>query len=218
MTIALAIALVLPSASALGQPAPRIATLEHADSVAIAVDCQHLLTERRLGALHDGYPLSFTIKVTMLESVPLWADRSIASREASFRVVYRKWDSSYEIVLKDFYGDPFTGKFYSIDDILALLEERFFSAIVPIATLDTSAQYYIESETKYRNMTFDDIQSADKWLRNGYSSGGPAEDSAADRSVGSRLLQLLWDLAGPGSETVTARTDNFRLHQLRSSD
>ena len=205
-----------PAASA--QPVPRVTAFVHDDSLAVAVDCERLITDRRMQRLSDGYPLSFYIRLNLMRAVPLWADQKLKSIDADFRIAFRKWDSKYELVLKDFDGQPIRESHQNLDGVLISLEDHLLVTVMPLISLDSSAQYFFEIEAGYRNLTFEDVQSAEKWLRDGSRPDSLDSEAASGETFGSRILRFIWDMAGPGSEKTESRTDIFRLPQLRSSD
>jgi hypothetical protein len=69
---------------------------------------------------------------------------------------------------------------------------------------------------EYRNLTLEDVKSAEEWLR-----GTAPPDSTARQGGGplkGGVLGFLWDLAGLKGERREIATPKFRRDQLREAD
>ncbi len=200
---------------AAAQTTPRITPLIYRDSLAVAIDCEELFDDSRIRELHDGYPLSFELKLSLRKRVPLWTDSKIGAVKSRFRVTFRRWDSRYDLELVDFGRSHFSAHFETPDEILLELEERLFATIEHVSRLDSTSHYYIEVEVKYRNLTFDDVKSTEDWLTNGDNRGD--FDTSETIDFGEHLVKFLWDIAGPGADSRKSTTREFKLGDLRIS-
>jgi len=194
---------------------PRIAVFNYSDSLAIEVDCTELFTPHRVELLQNGYPLSFALKVSLSQDKKLWFDSHIAKASARFRVVYRKWDNRYSCELNDFAGYTTSETYESLDDILHELEERLFATFAMISELDESTRYYFNVNVEYRNMTFDDVKSADRWLRSNRHEKQLDSNGTDKSSFGEKVLGLLWNIASVNVEKDESATQRFWLSELR---
>jgi len=207
------VCLALLGAAAPGAQTPRVAAFIYQDSLAVAVDCAQLLGEERRDRLHAGYPLSFILELNLMRYDPLWFDAQVLSRQARFRITHEKWDGRYLLALSDFSGVATEDALERLGDVLLELEDRLFATLAPLVDLDAGARYYCSVAVEYRNLTLEDVKSAEQWLR-----GGAQGDSSAERggrTLGEEALGLLWDLAGLKGERHKAATPKFRLGQLR---
>jgi hypothetical protein len=205
--------LALLSAAAPGAQTPRVAAFTHQDSLAVTIDCAPLLSDERRDRLHEGYPLSFILELSLMRHDPVWFDTQVLSREARFRITYEKWDERYRFALSDFSGVTTEAGLERLGDVLLELEDRLFTTLAPLADLDPKVRYYCAVAVEYRNLTLEDVKSAEQWLR-----GGAQRDSSAalgSRTLGEEALGLLWDLAGLKGERHKVATPKFRLSQLR---
>ena len=208
-----ALCLALLGATAPGAQTPRVAAFLHRDSLAVAVDCAPLLTEERRERLHEGYPLSFVLDLRLMRPDPVWFDTEVISRQARFRITHEKWDARYLCVLHDFGGEGAEVEFARLEELLLELEDRLTTTLMAAADLDAQARYYYTVAVEYRNLTLEDVKSAEEWLR-----GAAARDSTAARGggpLGGGVLSFLWDLAGLKGERRETATPKFRLGQLR---
>jgi len=192
---------------------PRVARFNYNDSLAVEVDCSELLTDRRVELLYNGYPLSFILTLSLFKEDRLWFDSEIMKVSARFRVVYQRWNRQILLELSDFDGVSLSGEFESVSDVALVLEERLFTVLESLSELEISSRYYLEIEVEYRNLTFEDVKAADKWLKNGNYS----EDTAAGTgsSVGEGVLGFLWDMVGLKAERQKTTTESFRPDELR---
>jgi hypothetical protein len=210
--ICLCIALLASDAEA---GMPKIAIFNYSDSLAIEIDCSDLFTERRTELLRHGYPLSFVLEVSLFRDDRLWLDSRIAKTSARFRVVYQKWDNKIALELSDFSGTRTFEEFITLDEIMLELEERLFMSFGEVSTFEDSHDYYFEIEVLYRNLTFDDVKSADRWLKNGNSMDSTDFDRSGGISISEEVLGFLWNLAGLKAEKEKSKTEKFRPPQLR---
>ena len=194
---------------------PKIAIFNYSDSLAIEIDCSDLFTERRTELLRHGYPLSFVLEVSLFRDDRLWLDSRIAKTSARFRVVYQKWDNKIALELSDFSGTRTFEEFITLDEIMLELEERLFMSFGEVSTFEDSHDYYFEIEVLYRNLTFDDVKSADRWLKNGNSMDSTDFDRSGGISISEEVLGFLWNLAGLKAEKEKSKTEKFRPPQLR---
>jgi hypothetical protein len=212
LCICLCIALLASDAEA---GMPKIAIFNYSDSLAIEINCSDLFTERRTELLQHGYPLSFVLDVSLFRDDRLWLDSRIAKNSARFRVVYQKWDNKITLELSDFSGSRTFEEFATLDDIVLELEERLFVSFGEISAFEGSNDYYFEIEVLYRNLTFDDVKSADRWLKQGNSVDSADFDGSDGKSVSEEVLGFFWNLAGLKSEKEKSTTEKFRPFQLR---
>ncbi len=215
MGIAILVLQIAVFSTATGQSNPRVTPLIYSDSLAVAVDCEGLFNDIRIEELHDGYPLSFELKLTLRKKVPIWSDPKIEVLKSRFRVTFRRWDSRYDLELIDFSRSHFSADFETLDEVIFELEERLFATIKQISQLDSTNQYYIEIEVKYRNLTFDDIKSTEEWLAGNYN--GTDSDTVESSNLGENLVRFLWNIAGPGADSRKSATRVFKLQDLRIS-
>lgn len=194
---------------------PKIAIFNYSDSLAIEIDCSDLFTERRTELLRHGYPLSFVLEVSLFRDDRLWLDSRIAKTSARFRVVYQKWDNKIALELSDFSGSRTFEEFATLDDIILELEERLFVSFGEVSAFEGSHDYYFETEVLYRNLTFDDVKSADRWLKKGNSMDSADLDRSGGKSVSEEVLGFLWNLAGLKAEKEKSTSKKFKPLQLR---
>lgn len=207
------VCLALLGAAAPGAQTPRVAAFVYQDSLTVGVDCAPLLSEERRDRLHAGYPLSFILELNLMRYDPVWFDGRVLSRQARFRITHEKWDGRYLLALSDFSGVATEAELERLGDVLLELEDRLFATLAPLADLDSAARYYCSVAVEYRNLTLEDVKSAEQWLR-----GAAARDSSAERggrTLGEEAVSLLWDLAGLKGERHKVATSKFRLGQLR---
>lgn len=194
--------------------APRVVAFIYLDSLAVTLDCAELITPKRIEMLENGYPLSFELSVSLLEHQKIWSDVLAAKVKSRFRIVRRSWDGMLAFELSDFCQTVTSHVFGSIDDVVEELEERLFTTMTGISDLNDSKEFYLVVDVRYQNLTFEDVKSADRWLRYG---SGPASDSihSDDRSIGEEILGFLWDMAGLKTENERISGMKFRLSDLR---
>ncbi|MBU1317954.1 MAG: hypothetical protein KKG33_14560 [candidate division Zixibacteria bacterium] len=194
--------------------APRVAAFVYLDSLAVTVDCAELITPKRIDMLENGYPLSFVLSVSLLEHQRIWSDILVAKVNSRFRIVLRNWDGMLEFELSDFCHTVTSQILESMDDVIQELEDRLFTTLVRISDLDDSKEFYLVVNVEYRNLTFEDVKAADRWLSDG---GGSVGDSSRndEKSVGEEVLGFLWDIAGLKAENERISGDRFRLSDLR---
>lgn len=197
---------------------PRVARFNYNDSLAVEVDCSGLFTDRRLELLHNGYPLSFILTLSLFKEDRLWFDSETLKVSARFRVVYQRWNRQILLELSDFEGAPLSDEFESVTDIAHILEERLFTVLEGLSELDRSSRYYFEIEIQYRNLTFEDVKAADKWLKNGDRNLSADSTEGAGKSLGEGVLGFLWDIVGLPAERQKTATEKFRLDELRRGD
>ncbi len=196
-----------------GAQVPQVAAFLHHDSLAVAVDCEPLLIDAYRERLHEGYPLSFVLELSLMRYDPVWFDTQVISREARFRITHEKWDGRYLCAIQDFNGRAAEVEFSRLDDVLLELEDRLSATLRAAAELDAKARYYFAVAVEYRNLTLEDVKSAEEWLR-----GAEAPDSASAPGggpLGGGVLGFLWDLAGLKGERREIAMPKFRLGQLR---
>jgi hypothetical protein len=194
---------------------PKVAIFNFSDSLAVEVDCSELFTSRRIELLYHGYPLSFELEVSLFRDDRLWLDSRVSEASTRFRVVYQEWNNKIALELSDFSGTRTVEEYRSLEDVLHELEVRLFTSFGEIATFGGSHDYYFEIDVRYRNLTFDDVKSADRWLRNG-GSVGSADSTGA--SIGEEILGFFWNLAGLQAEREKSTTQRFRPSELRHGD
>lgn len=197
---------------------PRVARFNYNDSLAVEVDCSGLFTDRRLELLHNGYPLSFILTLSLFQEDRLWFDSEILKVSARFRIVYQRWNDRILLELSDFDGVSSSDEFGSLIDIAHVLEEQLFTVLEDLAELDSSRRYYFEIEVQYRNLTFEDVKAADKWLKNGDRDLPADSTDGAGGSLGEGVLGFLWNMVGLQAEKRKTTTETFRLDELRHGD
>jgi hypothetical protein len=194
--------------------APRVTAFVYSDSLAMAVNCSDLLTQKRVDMLNNGYPLSFVLSISLLEYSALWSDRLVARSNSRFRISHRNWDDLVELKMSDFSSNITSNLFNSLDDVVQELDDRLFETLLPIAELDSTKEYYFDVSVEYRNLTFDDVKSADRWLRS-EEIGLSDSTSHGGASLKDQLLGFLWDIAGPKGEEERIRGERFIISDLR---
>ncbi len=206
--------MALLSGAAPGAQMPRVAAFLYQDSLAVTVDCAPLLTEQRTEELREGYPLSFILELDLVRHDPIWFDTSLDHREARFRIVYQKMSQDYRFQIRDFAGEEAVLTLARMPDVAIELEERLAATIAAVRELDPGQRYYFTLALEVRNLTFEDVQSAERWLREGEAQADSVRDGSG-RTLGEQALGWLWELAGLKGERREAATDKFRLRQLR---
>lgn len=193
---------------------PAVAVFNYSDSLAIEVDCSELFTVRRVDLLQHGYPLSFVLSVALFRDDRIWLDSRLAEASARFRVVHQAWDDKFALELSDFYGVSTSDEYRSLNDIVHLLEERLFMCFGDVSSFSGPSNYYFELEVEYRSLTFQDVKSADRWLRDGSTH---SDDSASSegKSIGEGILGFLWNVVGLRAERDKLVTEKFKPSQLR---
>jgi hypothetical protein len=197
---------------------PRVAKFNYNDSLAVEVDCSGLFTDRRIELLHNGYPLTFILTLSLFEEDRLWFDSETLKISARFRIVYQRWNERILLELSDFEGEALSDEFESLTDIAHVLEERLFTVLEGLSKLNSSRRYYFEIEVQYRNLTFEDVKAADKWLKNGDRDLSADSTDGAGGSLGEGVLGFLWDIVGLQAEKKKTTTEKFRLDELRHGD
>lgn len=209
-----ALCAALLGAAAPGAQVPRVAAFLHHDSLAVAVDCAPLLGDECRDRLHEGYPLSFVLELTLMRHDPVWFDTEVISREAHFRITHEKWDARYLCALHDFNGRRAEVDFPRFEDILLELEDRLSTTLRPVTDLDAGTRYYFAVAVQYRTLTLEDVKSAEEWLRGTAAPESTAQLDSSRLPKGG-VLGFLWDLAGLKGERRKIATQKFRLGQLR---
>ena len=209
-----ALCVALLCATAPGAQAPRVAAFLHHDSLAVAVDCAPLLSDEARERLQEGYPLSFLLQLSLMRHDPVWFDPQVISREARFRITHEKWDGRYRCALHDFNGRAAEIEVQRLEDVLLELEDRLSATLRAVADLDAATRYYFAVAVEYRNLTLEDVRSAEEWLRGAAPPESTAEGNGAPPGAG--VLGFLWDLAGLKGERREIATPKFRLDQLRT--
>lgn len=215
LVIAAAALLLLGTGAAAGAEEPRIAAFRVADSLAIVVDCADLFTPRRIDRLDEGYPLSYTLHVSLHRYDPLWFDTRLQTLSAAFRVIPLRWEECLDVAVRDFGGRISSTRVEGVDDVLLELEDRLFTTVAPQNDLHPQREYYFGVEVEYRNLTLEDVKSTERWLREGAGSDSTADVMERTRSVGEQALGFLWELAGLKAEKADFTTDRFRWSDLR---
>jgi hypothetical protein len=194
--------------------APRVTAFVYADSLAIAVDCSDLLTQKRVDMLHNGYPLSFVLTVSLLKPAALWSDELITRVKSRFRISHRNWDNHIELKMSDFSSDVTSHLFKSLNDVVQDLDDRLFTTLLPVDELDSTGEYYFDVSLEYRNLTLDDVKSADRWLRSGEIS--PSDSTShGGTSLKDQVLGFLWNIAGARGEKERISGEKFSVSDLR---
>jgi len=194
--------------------APRVVAFVYLDSIAVTANCADLITPKRIDMLENGYPLSFVLSVSLLEHQKIWSDILVAKANSRFRIVLRNWDGMLEFELSDFNQTITSQILESMDDVIQELEDRLFTTLSPISDLDDSKEFYLVVNVEYRNLTFEDVKSADRWLRDGGDSAGDSSRHD-EKSVGEEVLGFLWNIAGLKAENERISGEKFRLSDLR---
>jgi hypothetical protein len=206
----------LLGAASAGAQTPRVAAFLQRDSLAVAVDCEPMFVKECRERLHEGYPLSFALDLSLRRHDPIWIDRELIARRAGFRVTHEPWEARYRCAIRDFGGRATELVSPRLEDLLLQIEDRLSIALAAAADLDAEAKYFISVTVEYRSLTLEDVRSTEDWLR-----GGAEHDSASARNgrpLGTSVLRLLWDLAGLKGERREVATPMFRLRQLRRLD
>lgn len=193
---------------------PELTVFIYADSLTCDLDGSQLFTEERIARLADGYPLSFTLQITLRRDRTLQLDPDVAVAQARLRITRPKWDARTTLELNDFNGRTFRGSYASLADLQLELDDRLYVALADVRRLRQSDIYYGVLEVAYQTLTFDDVRSAEAWLRG--DGAEPDSLAAAPRSAGEVALGYLWDLAGMRAQKERFRTGAFRLRDLRT--
>ncbi len=214
LLLGICLAVSMPVSEAEAGP-PGVAVFNYAESLAVEIDCSGLLTSRRVELLDHGYPLSFILTVSLFRDDRLWLDSRLAEVSARFRVVHQKWNDRLTLELSDLAGSFTTEEFESLSEILNELEERLFCTFGRISALQDSYDYYFEVVVRYRSLTFEDVKSADRWLKDGTSEHSSDTGGQGGKSVTDGVLGYLWDMVGLKAETEKFTTEKFRPSRLR---
>ena len=195
---------------------PELTVFICADTLACEMDGSGLFSEERSERLTDGYPLSFTLQVSLRRDRSLQLDPDLAIAQARLRITRQKLDERITLELNDFAGRTLRAAFVSLEELLLELDDRLYVPLMHLHSLPQRHTYYIEIEVAYQTLTFDDLRSAEAWLR----GTGAETDSikSAPRSAGDVALSYLWDLAGMRAQKERTRTSKFRLGDLRTID
>ncbi len=192
---------------------PRVTPYILDDSLAVEFDFSDLMNDVRLEKLNSGIPLTFRLDLHFREPREVWFDGTVESRSCAFRIEISPLDDTYIYTVRDFNGVSDSNRLHSPVGVLATLEERLSGCLVDLDRVSMNGTYYILVDIYYRNLTYDDVVSADKWLR----EGRPDHRDSADGSgkFGESLLGLLWDMAGLKGESEAIRTESFSPESLR---
>jgi hypothetical protein len=194
---------------------PEVAVFSYFDSLAVTLDYERLITAERIEKLGHGYPLTFTVDVFLREDSKLWRDETIRACQLRFRVIHRDWDDKTDFEFSGPDGRLIQRPALTLDDLRQELEDRLLLTLGRVDDLDSLSRYYVEVTVGYRNLSSDDVQTAQEWLKTG--KGGSDRDSVVETkpSLTESVVGLLWDIAGLGGETERYYTARFRLGDLR---
>ena len=202
--------------SAKAEP-PEAVCFVYAESLAVTLDSQSLLSTARSEKLQDGYPISWEVRLSLHQRVPMWFDVQWGEASMRWQLVRQTIDGRFRLSYVDFQGRDAVQICDDLSEVRSHMEDFLLAILTPLSSLPSDAKYYVKTEISCRTLSFDDLLQTERWLKEGSGARGDSSASVSP-SGGEVFLRYLWDVAGLRPEKDGSRTEIFRVHELRRLD